>query len=216
MTEAAIMAGGSIVGGMLGKGGAKKAAKAQAAAQREATAEQRRQFDLTRADLAPWRQSGQNALARLDRASTGSMADFYASPDYNFRRTEGQRNIGNSFAARGGAFSGNALKALTQFNSQLASGEYGDWWGRQAGIAGVGQNATNMGVQAGQQSANNIAQIALQGGDARASSIMAGRNALASGLNDAVYSYYRFRQPNAVTQFAMDSLQPVSVTARRI
>lgn len=195
--SAGIMVGGSLVGGMLGKGGAKKAARAQAEAQREATAEQRRQFDLTRNDLAPWRAEGQNALGRLGRASTGSMQDFYAAPDYQFVRDEGQRNMGNSFAARGGAFSGNALRALTQFNQNLAAGQYNDWWNRQAGIAGVGQNAVNTGAQLGQSTANNIAQIAMAGGDARASSIMAGRNALASGLNNAISGYYAFRNPTS-------------------
>ena len=48
---------------------------------------------------------------------------FYDSPDYQFRLNEGQRDIGNSFAARGGAASGNALRALTQFNQNLAASE---------------------------------------------------------------------------------------------
>lgn len=185
--------GGSVIGGLLGKGAAKKAAKAQTQANAMAIAEQRRQFDLTREDLAPWREQGGNALARLGRASTGDMADFNVSPDYNFRRTEGERDIGNSFAARGGAFSGNAMKALTQFNQNLAKGEYGDWWNRQAGLAGVGQAATSTGAAIGANSANAISQLLSNSGNARASGIIGGNNALMGGLNDAIYGYYRFR-----------------------
>ena len=189
----AVAVGGSVIGGLLGKGSAKKAAKAQTQANAMAIAEQRRQFDLTREDLAPWREQGGNALARLGRASTGDMADFNVSPDYNFRRTEGERDIGNSFAARGGAFSGNAMKALTEFNQNLAKGEYGDWWNRQAGLAGVGQAATSTGAAIGANSANAISQLLSNSGNARASGIIGGNNALMGGLNDAIYGYYRYR-----------------------
>src|SRR5688572_5042530 len=51
---------------------------------------------------------------------------FKASPDYQFRRDEGNRNILGGYGAAGGsgAFSGNALKALSDFNQNLASGEF--------------------------------------------------------------------------------------------
>jgi hypothetical protein len=115
-------------------------------------------------------------------ASGGGMAgpdysSFYQSPDYNFRRTEGTRGIEQSAAARGGAFSGNALKALNQYNSNLAAGEFGNWWNRQAGLAGIGQNATNTLANAGQASATNIGNAMIGQGDARASGIVGGANA---------------------------------------
>lgn len=58
---AALIAGGSIVSGMMGS----RAAGKQAKASRGATAEQRRQFDLIRQDTAPYRQVGQNALFEM-------------------------------------------------------------------------------------------------------------------------------------------------------
>lgn len=208
--SAGIMVGGSLVGGLLGKGGAKKAAKAQTNADAMAIAEQRRQFDLTREDFAPWRESGRNALARLDRASTGSMADFYTSPDYNFRLNEGQRNLGSSFAARGGAFSGNAMRALAQFQQNLASGEYGDWWNRQAGLSGVGQAATSNTANAGANSTNAISTLMANTGNAQASGIIGGRNALAQGINDAIYGWGMYRN----NPYSIES--PMSVNNRMI
>jgi len=50
----AALAGGSIVSGLLGSKGSKRAARIQAAASREATAETRRQFDVTQQNLQPW------------------------------------------------------------------------------------------------------------------------------------------------------------------
>lgn len=99
------------------------------------------------------------------------MSVFQASPDYGFRRDEGMRGIERGAAARGGAFSGNALRALTDFNSNLASGEFGDFVNRRLALAGVGQTATNQGQSAGQnfssQGANSLQNI----GNARASGI---------------------------------------------
>ena len=65
VAAAAIGAGGSILGGLLGSSGASAAAKAQTRAAREAAAVQQRQFDITRQDMAPFRQQGMNALAAM-------------------------------------------------------------------------------------------------------------------------------------------------------
>jgi hypothetical protein len=186
---------GGIAGGLFGKGGAKKAARAQERANQAAIAEQRRQYDTTRADLMPWLEKGGNALTRLDNFSEGDMSDFQTSPDYEFTRKEGTRNIGNSWAAKGGAFSGNALRSLDEFNSGLASQQVGNWWNRQAGLAGVGQTAgTNIG-QFGANAANNVGNALINQGDARASGIVGGTNALLGGLSGALDAWQYFRRP---------------------
>jgi hypothetical protein len=230
----------------VGAASAEAAGALQAQVARESTAEQRRQYDQTRADFAPYRAIGAggiNNLARVsgigmpgtfdaglyrnsnpdlaaagyddaglqqhwDRygrfegraspmvgATTGGASDmspFFTSPDYNFRRSEGQRDIGNSFAARGGAFSGNALKALSEFNSNLASGEFGNWWNRQAGLVDAGQGGTAQTASAGANTANaitginqnaagNIGNSMMQAGNARASGIQGATNAFQQG-----------------------------------
>lgn len=175
--------------------GANKASKAQGKASRSAIAEQQRQYDRTRKDQMPWLKVGGNALARLSAASRGSLSGFRAAPDYKFVRAEGQRDIGNSFAARGGAFGGNALRALTEFNQKTANQYYGDWWNRQAGLAGVGQNAANSLGQFGANAASNIGQAQMYGGDARASGIVGATNALTSGLSSGVNTWLYNRQP---------------------
>ena len=64
-TGAAISAGGSILGGLLGGSGANKAQKAQAEATRDAILLQQQQQAQNRADLAPWRDTGSAAINRL-------------------------------------------------------------------------------------------------------------------------------------------------------
>lgn len=141
------------------------------------------------------------ADANLNPASgqPGDMSRFFASPDYQFRRDEGQRDIGSSFAARGGAASGNALRALSQFNSNLASGEYGNYVNRLFNMAGMGQTATAQGVNSGQNYANQYSTAQQNAGDARASGIMGGVNAINgainNGLNAWAWNRYMQQQP---------------------
>lgn len=125
-------------------------------------------------------------------AGAPDMSGFFTSPDYNFRRTEGMRGIEGSFAARGGAQSGNALRALTEFNSNLASGEFGNYFNRLAGLAGVGQTATTQTAAFGQNAANNIANNHLFAGDARASGIHGQANAWGNTIENlgGLYGYY--------------------------
>lgn len=169
----------SVVGGILGN---KKSSKAQTDANALAIAEQKRQFDLTRADQLPFLQTGYKANDQISAALSGDLSGFQSSPDYQFRQQEGTRTIGNSFAARGGAFSGNALKALTQYNSNLAAGEYGDWWNRRQGVISGGQQTANNLAVTGQNNANNIAALYQNSGEARASGVAGTYNAIGGAL----------------------------------
>jgi hypothetical protein len=55
----------SVIGGMMSADGASSAAGAQTAATQAAVDEQRRQYDQNRADLAPWRTAGGQAVNKL-------------------------------------------------------------------------------------------------------------------------------------------------------
>ena len=190
---ATAIVGGSIISGVLGSKAAGNAADAQRAGYDAATGEQARQYDQTRADFAPYREAGTAALGTINKLNAGDYSSFFTSPDYNFARSEGQRDIGSSFAARGGAAGGNALKALAEFNSGLASRNYGDYYNRLAGVAGVGQSATNSTAQAGQNSANNISANYIGSGDARASGLMGQANSWSNSLNSGLNNYLLYR-----------------------
>ena len=56
---------GGIAGGLIGAAGSKEAARIQSGASKEQIEEDRRQFDLNRQDLAPWRQTGSSAIFKL-------------------------------------------------------------------------------------------------------------------------------------------------------
>lgn len=117
---------------------------------------------------------------------------FFKSPDYQFRRDEGTRDINNSFAARGGALSGNALRGITDFNSNLASGEFDNFIQRRLQAAGLGGAATSQGVNAAQYTGGNVANLLGNQGNARASGIVDRTNAVTGGLNDLSQWYGNF------------------------
>lgn len=186
---AGAVAGSSILGGIMGSNASKGAANAQKQSTEEQIAEERRQYDQSRQDFGPYRSSGYNALNQLNSLQGGNMSGFYNSPDYNFRRTEGMRGINNSFAARGGAASGNALRALTQYSSNLAGGEFANYWNRLKSMSDQGLGATGQTAQAGQQATAGITNAMQQGGDARASGILGNSNAWGGAINSGLNTY---------------------------
>ncbi len=205
---AAAIIGASVIGGVTSVISGNKASNAQVKAQDQAIAEQRRQYDQTRADYAPWRDTGQAALSRLASIyglwggpATGTMSpdgtwtqdsdfsSFYASPDYEFRMAEGVKAIDRSAAARGLLNSGAAVKAQQRFGQGLASAEFGNYWNRLAGLAGVGQAATDSTTAAGTNAANNISNAYINQGNARASAYLNTGSAINGTINNVLGGY---------------------------
>lgn len=190
---ATAIVGGSVISGIIGSNASKSAANAQVKSDAAAIAEQRRQFDITQQNFAPWLSAGKNALAQEQSLNKGDFSSFYASPDYNFTRTEGMRGLEQSAAARGGAFSGNALKALSEYNQGLASQQYGNFYNRIANIAGNGQQTAQNLAVVGQNSANSISGLLGAQGDARASGIMGSANSWSNALNSGLNNLLLYR-----------------------
>lgn len=152
-----------------------------------------------------------NNLAQAGQAPVGpDMSVFTNSPGYQFRRDEGQRDIGNSFAARGGAFGGNALRALTDFNQNLASEDFYNFVNQMNIMSGRGgqasQNATDIGQNYANQAGNNL----MNQGNARASGIANQYNMLGAGLSGAGNAFGNWwdNRPGSIVppqfQFATD------------
>lgn len=178
-----------LAGGLIGSKGAKKAAELQAAAAREATAEERRQFDITQANLQPWLKQGTAAIGRIgDLIGTSgtplSSEEIMAmDPGYQFRLAEGEKAIDRKIGSMGLRNSGAALKATTRFGQDYATGEFGNIYNRLAGVASGGQQTgTNLGAL-GAQSAGRIGDLAVGAGNARGAAAIGSANAWSNALN---------------------------------
>ncbi|NYT76654.1 hypothetical protein H0A71_06590 [Alcaligenaceae bacterium] len=128
-----------------------------------------------------------------------SMDDYLEDPGYKFRLQQGEQAINRGAAAAGRYDSGRALKDLNEFNSGLASQEFGNsynrWnndmsniYNRLSGVAGTGQQAVNNLASLGAQSATNIGNAQMQAGNARASGYIGKANAWSGALGGATNS----------------------------
>lgn len=197
------IAGGSMLSNAYS---ADKAADAQRSAARSSNKLQRYIYDTNRADQAPYRQIGTQALQQLGSlygfSSTGPAGQpsgnfdaFKNSPDYQFAFDQGLQALDRSAASRGRLYSGAQMQGAQQFGQGLASQQFGNYFNRLSGLAGIGQTATNQLGQAGQNYANNVGQNNLYAGNAQASSYINRGNALSGFVNDAAYGYGRSQAP---------------------
>jgi hypothetical protein len=174
---------------------AKNAAQASQQATDQTNALNKYIFDTQRSDNAPWRTAGAAALARISNPST-VMGNFQASPDYNFRLQQGLAGVTQNQAVNGLLKSGSSLKALNDYAQNTASGEFGNWWNRQAGLANVGQAANAANAQAGQFYAGQVG------------------NALSANASNQASSYYA--RANAQSQMAGNVAGAVGWAANNI
>jgi len=184
------------------------AADAQESAANRASDMQWRMYEQNRADQAPWREAGVNALGKL----TGqldtlnkpfSMEAFQADPGYGFRLAEGQKALERSAAARGNLLSGGALKGIARYGQDYASNEYSNAYNRYnqdntnifnrlAAVSGIGQTASQQIGAQGLATGQGMAQNALAGGQARASGYVGQANA----INQGIGNYLNYQQGN--------------------
>ena len=200
---------GTAAGAVFGLSGmlsAKDAEKAQREAAAQSINEQRRQFDLNRADFAPYREAGAASLSQLqglmnngDLTRRFTTDDFYNDPvaqlSMQYGLDQGIRGLNNTFGAAGNQHSGAALKALTRFGTDYGSQQAGqaqqrfvndqtNLYNRYANLAGLGQTATNATANLGANTANQISNT-LQGlGNARGASAIAQTNAMNQGVGN--------------------------------
>jgi hypothetical protein len=128
---------------------------------------------MTRGESAGNQLAYRMGLGGTGTGKAGGLNDRYkdfsfeAEPGYQFRMGEGQANVNNKMAASGSLLSGAAMKALTRFNQDYASNEYGNSYNRyandRANFSAENTNEYNrlMGVQgAGQNAVNSVAGLA--------------------------------------------------------
>ena len=218
--SAVIGGGAALFSGSEQADAANRSAELQAQATRESVAEQRRQYDLTREDLGPYRRTGTNALANYaglygitqEEGEAGVLSTeemqafrdrFTETPGYQFRFDEGIRALDRSASATGRLRGGGYTRELQRYGQGIAADEFQNYANRLSGIAGMGQGATTttgtLGVATGANIGNTLqAGAAQQGnalmaaGTARASGYAGAANVVSGGVNN--YLLYNLLQ----------------------
>lgn len=126
---------------------------------------------------------GQAMPGNAPAGSDPRFANFFASPDYQFRLSEGNRNLNANAATTGTLQSGAAQKALQNYGQNMASGEYGNYYNKLSALAGVGQTANSANQAAGGAYAGATNQNLMNNASNKASSYgaIASANGQAAG-----------------------------------
>lgn len=150
----------AAVGAYASSSAQKKAAKAAAGASQQATdqtvAEQRRQYDQSRADQLPFLQAGQGALKRQEAYLTGDTSGFENSADYKFAVDQGFKGLNRGLARNGALWSGGGDADRIALGQGLATQYGNNYFNKLAGQAGQGQSSANTLGGLGANMANNI------------------------------------------------------------
>lgn len=214
------MLGGSV-GGAIDQSNAVGAANGAAQAGNQAAlSEQQRQFDLTRSDYAPWRQTGQQALGQYwNELQNPPTADqiMAQDPGYGFGLQQGQQALARQMAAAGGRVSGAAIKAGQQYAQDYATTHYGQAYNRSqdrlnrlAALANVGQTAVSGTTNAGLQTSNAISGLLNNAGQTQAGSYLAGGNIWGNAANQIGAYFARPNYSNPIAGSAGYGLNPLT------
>ena len=194
---------------------------------------QREIWEKQQKDQQPYLEQGTwgiNRLGNLMKSGAGQLnnpLDLYLkskglsggqfntnNPAYQFQLKQGQQALDRSSAARGMGYSGAQMKAAQDYGQGLASqeydkqynrasGEFGDYFNRLAGLSQGGQQAANtLGSQGSNYASgasntlgslggylqNNLGQAA----NARASGYIGGANAINGGIQNMTDNAFRF------------------------
>lgn len=206
ISTAAAIIGGSILSGVLGARSASKASKATQASEQAGISEQRREFDITQQQSAPFREAGVRALEKQEillglrgtEQQQEAFNTFADSPGQRFLQDRARKNLARSASAIGGLGGGNVRTALIEQGVGFAAQDLQNEIARLGQVAGQGQAITQtLGQQRG-NTASNI-QLGLQrSGQARASGIRSRNEALQAGISGVATGLARggaFSQP---------------------
>lgn len=177
---------GTVGSSLLGANSAKKAAKYQLQATREGIAEQRRQFDITDQQLAPYRNVGPNALAAYEGLTdpTAQMEYLQNHPLYEYLNKRAADRATDRMIAGGKSYSGQGLQAAQQGMYDLSEGLITNALNRYGGLVDTGLTAATRGAAFREGLANNVTNLLGQGANARAAGVIGANNAYATGINE--------------------------------
>jgi hypothetical protein len=186
---------GSVASAAIGASAASDAADAQLSASNNSLALQREMFNTTQSNLEPYNTTGQNALQQLASiyglggggpSAANAMTQLQNFPGYQFDLSQGMLALQRSAAAQSGNVNGGALKDLMTFGTGLASNEFGNYTNMLQGLAGLGENAAAGVGNAATAFGSNGGNSLLAGGQAAASGIVGGANAITGSLNNGI------------------------------
>jgi hypothetical protein len=188
--------GSAAIGGAISSMGASDAASAQQDAADEAARIQMQMYQQSRADTAPWRKAGENALNTLTNKVNAGPGTFQQSPGYQARLEEGQRGIERATSARGGIGGGKMSKDLARYGQNYATNDYQNFLNNYYTSLAPYQSLSGEGMTMASQNAQNslatgqgLANTYQTAGQAQAGGYINQANALTGAMGSGLNNY---------------------------
>jgi hypothetical protein len=205
---------GSIISGLIGRGGALAAGGAAAEGGRQSLENAKDWAKTLYAWASPYIEPGNaasNELTQLyglghlkqsgdtygdwrvdqnnrEADAANALGRFRTSPGYQFRLQEGINALDRSAAAKGMLFSGAQAKGISDYGQNTASDEFGNYTNALRGLQGQGAQSLSAASGQGASVVGQGINAFNQGEMARASSYSNAANALANGIMSGVNS----------------------------
>lgn len=150
-------------------------------------------------NFSPYMQAGQGGLSALAGANAGDYSGFQNSPDYLYARDQAIYGNDHSAAAKGRLNSGGYGVDMANSIAGLASQNFGNWAGRQMGMADLGARSTSNLSQIGTSTSQGVQSAYGNIGAAKAEGYGAQAGGIA-GLGGAFTNWANGRTPQPATQ----------------
>ncbi len=170
----------SVIGGIIGGGKQKKAAKKASQLQYDAAIkgidESARQFDATRADFQPYQEAGVGALDKISallglsggEQQQAEINGLRESPLFKSLYRSGEEAVLSNASATGGLRGGNNVTGLAEFGEDTLSKLIQQQLSNYGGLASAGMGAAGNVGAFGADAVNQQAQLRNQGAGAKA------------------------------------------------
>lgn len=184
---------GSVVNAFETRKASKKALDSQMMMNAQSLAEQKRQFDANQSLYKPYVEQGAQAMGELSSlqgfngdASKNAAMDRFKTADPGRQYAIDQANQGwnRSAAAKGGMMGNGGFAASLQANNQnLADQQFGNYYNRLMGIAGIGRGSATQLANTNTQYGNTVGGIYGNMGNQYANSYMQQGQAIGNMAN---------------------------------
>jgi len=184
-----------FIGGLIGGNAAKKASKKATAAMVDALNrgidEQGRQYDLSRQDFGPYRDTGVAALGGLGDLTgihgpekwQAALDALKQSPFYQSLYRTGEEAVLQNAAATGGIRGGNTQRGLADFGADTLMQAIERQLASLGGLAGMGLGSTEAVANLGRHKADAVSNLLSNIGQTRASGYLA-----RGGINNQMWN----------------------------
>jgi hypothetical protein len=207
---AAIVAGGTLINGVMQSNAAGDAANASQNAENQAIQQQNLNYQRAANNLSPYTTAGTNAINQMTALNNGDYSSFKQSPDYQFTLNQGLQGVDRSAAARGSLYSGGQSADLLNYAEGLANQQYNSYYNKIAGLAGMGLQGASTLANVGTNTANQLTNSAFGNAANQTNAIYNGQNATSNMIGQISQGLGQWSQmPTTPTT----TTQPISALA---